>query len=50
MTLAAEALEESELCVLSTESFNQLAQSSPVFREFVFSNLADKLIMALEHD
>ena len=43
----AEALEESDLCVLSTEAFNHLAQSSPIFREFVFSNLADKLIMAL---
>ena len=43
----AEALEESVLCFLSTESFNHLVQNSPVFRAFVFSNLADKLIMAL---
>jgi CRP/FNR family transcriptional regulator len=43
----AEALEESVLCFLSTESFNYLVQNSPIFREFVFSNLADKLIMAL---
>ncbi len=46
-TLPQKRLKESELCVLSTESFNRLTQSSPVFREFIFSNLADKLIMAL---
>lgn len=43
----AEALEDSELSVLSAESFNHLVQKSSVFREFVFSALADKLIMAL---
>jgi len=44
----AEGLEDSTLNVLSAESFNHLVQNSPVFREFVFSSLADKLIMSLK--
>ena len=43
----AEALEDSELFVLPAESFNSLVQKSSVFRGFVFSGMADKLIMAL---
>lgn len=43
----AEGLEESVLVVLPPDSFNSLIQRSGEFREFVFSSLADKLIMAL---
>ena len=43
----AEASEDSVLSVLSVESFNHLIKESLVFREFVFSSIADKLIMAL---
>ncbi|MBT3320076.1 MAG: Crp/Fnr family transcriptional regulator [Clostridia bacterium] len=43
----AEASEDSVLSVLSVESFNHLIKQSLVFREFVFSSIADKLIMAL---
>ena len=43
----AEANENSVLSVLSVEGFNHLIKESLVFREFVFSSIADKLIMAL---
>lgn len=43
----AQALENSVLSVLSVEGFNHLLKESLVFREFVFSSIADKLIMAL---
>ena len=43
----AEALENSVLSVLSVESFNHLLRDNLVFREFVFSSIADKLILAL---
>lgn len=43
----AEASEESIISVLSVESFNHLIKQSALFREFVFSSIADKLIMAL---
>jgi CRP/FNR family transcriptional regulator len=43
----AEARTDSELSVLSVEGFNHLLKESLVFREFVFSSIADKLIMAL---
>lgn len=43
----AEALEDSVLSVLSVESFNHLLRDNLVFREFVFSSIADKLILAL---
>lgn len=43
----AEGLKDSRLSVLPPDSFNHLIQKSTPFREFVFSSLADKLIMAL---
>lgn len=43
----AEGLENSVLSVLPPDSFNNLIQNSELFREFCFSSLADKLIMAL---
>lgn len=43
----AEAVEESIISVMSIESFNSMLNSSDVFRKFVFSSLADKLIVAL---
>ena len=43
----AEAGEDSVLSVLSVEGFNHLLKESLKFREFVFSSIADKLIMAL---
>lgn len=43
----AEGLEDSVLSVLPPDTFNHLIQNSGQFREFIFSSLADKLIMAL---
>ena len=46
----AEGLEDSRLSVLPPDSFNNLIKNSELFREFAFSSLADKLIMALKHN
>lgn len=43
----AQAQEDSVLSVLSVEGFKHLLKESIIFREFVFSSIADKLIMAL---
>ncbi len=43
----AQAQEDSVLSVLSVKGFNWMLKNSPLFREFVFSSIADKLILAL---
>lgn len=43
----AEALEDSKLTIMSVEGFNHLLNKSSVFNRYIFSSIADKLIVAL---
>ena len=43
----AEALEDSILTIVSVEGFNHMLSISKVFSQYVFSSIADKLIVAL---
>ena len=43
----AEALEDSILNIMSVEGFNHMLNTSSVFRNFIFSSIADKLIVSL---